>query len=64
VIEASDRGLPHLAQRMEVYTPTAAEREAFREAAQPAVRKVIVERFGAEGEEMLNAFLAAIEATR
>lgn len=64
VIEASDRGLPHLAQRMEVYTPTAAEREAFREAAQPAVRKVIVERFGAEGEEMLDAFLAAIEATR
>ncbi len=61
IIEASDRGLPKLAERMEIYAPSAAEREAFRKAAQPAVRKVIVERFGAEGEAMLDAFLAAIE---
>lgn len=61
IIEASDRGLPHLAKEMEVYTPTPEEKAAFREAAQPAVRKIIVERFGAEGEEMLNAFLAAVE---
>lgn len=60
IIEASDRGLPKLAAKMQVYTPTAAEKEAFRKASQPAVRKLIVEKFGAEGEDMLNAFTAAI----
>jgi len=64
VIEASDRGLPHLLKRMKVYTPTSEEREAFRAASQPAVRDIIVERFGAEGEEMLNTFLGAIEEAR
>ena len=61
IIEASDRGLPALAKNMEVYTPTAEEKSAFREAAQPAVREYIVKTFGAKGEEMLNAFLDAIE---
>ena len=61
IIEASDRGLPALAKNMEVYTPTAEEKAAFREAAQPAVREYIVKTFGAKGEEMLNAFLDAIE---
>lgn len=60
-IEASDRGLPKLAETMEVYTPTAAEKDAFRQASQPEVRKLIVEKFGADGEDMLNAFLAAID---
>lgn len=59
-IEASERGLPHLAKKMEIYTPTAAEKDAFRKATQPAVRKLIVDKFGAEGEGMLNAFTAAI----
>lgn len=61
IIEASDRGLPKLAQGMEVYAPTAEERAAFREAAQPAVKKVIVEKHGAEGEQLLNSFMAAID---
>ncbi len=61
IIEASDRGLPKLAKEMEVYAPTAEERAAFREAAQPAVKKVIVETHGAEGEELLNSFMAAID---
>lgn len=60
-IEASDRGLPYLSKEMEVYTPTAAEKEAFREAAQPAVRKIIIDKFGSEGEAMLDSFLEAIE---
>lgn len=62
IIEASDRGLPALAKSMEVYTPTAEEKAAFRAAAQPAVRQHIVDTFGAKGEEMLDAFLGAIEA--
>ncbi len=61
VIEASDRGLPALAKSMQVYTPTAEEKAAFRKATQPAVREHIVKAFGAKGEEMLNDFLAAID---
>jgi tripartite ATP-independent transporter DctP family solute receptor len=62
VIEASDRGLPALEKRMEVYTPSADERAAFRAASQPVVKQVIAEQFGAEGEAMMNAFLDAIAA--
>lgn len=61
IIEASDRGLPKLAKEMEVYAPTPEERAAFREAAQPAVKKVIIETHGAEGEALLNSFMAAID---
>lgn len=61
VIEASDRGLAALSKNMEVNTLTPAEKEAFKTAAVPAVKKLIVEKFGAEGEEMLNAFLEAVK---
>ena len=61
IIEASDRGLPALAKTMEVYTPTPAEKTAFRKAAQPAVEKIIAEKYGAEGEDMMKSFLAAID---
>jgi TRAP-type transport system periplasmic protein len=61
IIEASDRGLPHLAANMEVHSLTPDEMNAFREAAQPAVMDIISEKYGAEGEEMLAAFLEAIE---
>ena len=46
---------------MEVNTLTTAEKEAFKKAAVPAVKKLIVEKFGAEGEDMLNAFLEAVK---
>lgn len=62
IIEASDRGLPALAKKMEIYSPTPAEKAMFREAAVPAVKSFIVESLGKEGEEMLNAFLKAVEA--
>jgi len=61
VIEASDRGLKALAKTMKVNTLTAAEKEAFKKVAVPAVKKLIIEKFGADGEEMLNAFLDAIK---
>ena len=60
-IEASDRGLSHLAKTMTIYTPTAAEKAAFRKLSQPAVRKVIIDKFGAEGKDMLDSFLGAID---
>ena len=64
VIEASDRGLPKLAQKMEVNVVTPEEQAKFAAAAQPAVRKLIEENLGAEGKDMLDAMLAAIEAAQ
>ncbi len=61
VIEASDRGLAVLMKEMQVNALTAEEKMKFREAAMPAVKKLIVDKFGAEGEEMMKAFLDAIE---
>jgi tripartite ATP-independent transporter DctP family solute receptor len=59
VIEASDRGLEALSKTMEVNTLTPEEKEAFRKAAVPAVKQLIVDKFGAEGEALLNDFLEA-----
>jgi len=61
VIEASDRGLAELSKNLEVNTLTAAEKEEFRRVATPAVKKLIVEKFGAEGEALLNDFLKAVQ---
>lgn len=60
VIEASDRGLPALAKKMEVYALTAEEKAKFREVAVPAVKAYIKEALGPEGEQLMNDFLAAI----
>jgi len=61
VIEASDRGLKELSKTMKVNTLTAAEKEEFKKVAVPAVKKLIIEKFGADGEALLNAFLEAIK---
>ena len=59
IIEASDRGLKELSKNMKVNTLTAAEKAEFKRVATPAVKKLIIEKFGAEGEEMMNAFIKA-----
>lgn len=64
VVEASERGLPKLAQRMEVNVLPPEEQARFAAAAQPAVRQLIAESLGSEGTEMLDAMLAAIEAAK
>lgn len=61
VIEASDRGLPALAKEMEVNALTAEQKATFRDKALPEVKKLIADKFGPEGEKMMNAFLDAIE---
>lgn len=61
VIEASDRGLNELSKNMEVNTLTPEEKEEFRKVSVPAVKELIVEKFGPEGEEMLNSFLEAVK---
>jgi tripartite ATP-independent transporter DctP family solute receptor len=63
IIEASERGLPALAKEMQVNALSADQKVLFRDAALPAVKKLIKSKFGDEGEDMMNAFLEAIEAT-
>ncbi len=64
VIEASEKGLPKLAEKMEINSVPPGELEKFAASTQPAVRKLIVEELGTEGEEMLDAMLSAIEQAR
>ncbi|KGB83002.1 MAG: DctP family TRAP transporter solute-binding subunit [Pseudomonadota bacterium] len=61
VIEASDKGLPALAAKMEVNVVTPEEQAKFAAAAQPAVRTLIEEKYGAEGASMLEAMLTSID---
>lgn len=61
VIEASEKGLPALSAKMKVNSISPEQQQKFADAAQPAVRKLIEERYGAEGSEMLEALLASIE---
>ena len=61
IIEASDRGLPALAAKMQIYTPTKDEIAKFRALAQPAVKEQISKSYGKEGEAMLKEFQTAID---
>jgi tripartite ATP-independent transporter DctP family solute receptor len=61
IIEASDRGLPALAQKMQIYSPTKEEIAKFRSLAQPAVKAQISKSYGKEGEALLAQFLSAID---
>ena len=63
-IEASDRGLPKLAAKMEINALSQEDREAFKAAAQPAVIELIKTAYGEKGEELLNLFLAEVDAAR
>lgn len=60
IIEASERGLPYLSSKMEVNSIPAAEMKKFASVSQPAVQKLITEKFGPEGVAMLEAMQAAI----
>ena len=64
VIEASEKGLPALSDGMEVNAVSPEELKKFAAAAQPAVRKLIDEKLGSEGTDMLDAMLSAIEAAK
>ncbi len=64
VIEASDRGLPTLASKMEVNVVPLSEQVKFAEAARPAVRALIEDQYGAAGVEIQDALLSSIEAEK
>ncbi len=61
VIEASDKGLPRLAKKMKVNALPAVELQKFADASQPAVQKLIADKFGAEGMGMLESMQGAIK---
>jgi len=61
VIEASDKGLPALSKQMQVHALTPEQKATFRDLTMPAVKKIIVEKYGPEGEAMMQAFLEAID---
>jgi tripartite ATP-independent transporter DctP family solute receptor len=62
IIESSDKGLPVIAKRMQVYTPTADEFSQFRTASIAGARKIIADKLGEEGKTWTDKFLKAIEA--
>lgn len=64
VIEASETGLPALAENMEVNVVSGEELAKFAEAAQPAVRALIEEQYGAEGIAMLETMLDSVASAK
>lgn len=62
IIEASDRGLAGLKDKIEVTALTAEDRRAFKDAAQPAVLAHVEAELGAEGVALLSQFQAAVDA--
>ncbi len=64
LIEASEEGLPYLAEEMEVYKPTSEEMQMFKDAAIPASMDFIEEEYGAEGAQFAQDYLDAIEAAQ
>lgn len=64
IVEASDRGLPYLSKKMEVNSLPPSELKAFAEASQPAVKKLIAEKFGDEGTKLLNQLQKAVDTAK
>ena len=62
VIEASNKGLAALSKTMKVNSLTDDQKKAFKDKTVPEVTKIINQKFGAEGTEMMNAFLQAVKA--
>jgi tripartite ATP-independent transporter DctP family solute receptor len=60
-IEASDMGMAALSKEMQVNALTPDQRAKFRDLTMPEVKKIIIEKYGPEGETMMKAFLEAID---
>ncbi len=61
ILESSEKGLPVIAKKMEVYTPTAEQLSQFRDLAISGATKLISEKLGEEGKTWVDKFLNAIE---
>jgi TRAP-type C4-dicarboxylate transport system substrate-binding protein len=60
ILESSEKGLPVIAKKMEVYTPTAGELAQFRDLAISGAKEIISEKLGDEGKMWVDKFLNAI----
>jgi ribosomal protein L16/L10AE len=61
VIDSSDKGLPVLLEKMNVYVPTAAEMKQFRDLAIPAARAFLERTYKSQGKYWVDRFLSAVE---
>ncbi|MCX7774915.1 MAG: DctP family TRAP transporter solute-binding subunit [Rectinemataceae bacterium] len=61
IIDATDKGLPTLAEKMQVYVPTKAELKQFRDAAVPAALEFMTTQYKDEGKKWVEMFFSAIE---
>jgi len=61
VIDSSDKGLPVLLEKMNVYVPTSAELKQFRDLSIPAARDFLEKANKSEGKYWVDRFLSAIE---
>ena len=64
LIVATEKGLPALAEKAEVYTPTADELQEFKALAIPAAKAFFEETLGADGMAWIDKYLAAIDAVQ
>jgi tripartite ATP-independent transporter DctP family solute receptor len=61
IIDSSEKGLPALAEKMQVYVPTRTEMKQFRDSAIPAAKEFMTAQYKKDGEMWVDKFFAAIE---
>ena len=59
IIESSDKGLPVIAKKTEIYTPTSDELAQFKKLAIDGAQKIVAEKLGDEGKAWADKFLKA-----
>ena len=64
IVASTDKGIPFLAKRMEIYQPSAKERETFAAVAVPSMRSFVNDHLGDGGVALQNDFLKAVEDSR
>ncbi len=60
IIDSTDKGLPALAEKMQVYVPTRDEMKQFRDAAIPAAKEFMSTQYKKDGEMWVDKFFDAI----
>ncbi len=61
IIDSSDKGLPTLMAKMNVYVPNSYEMKQFRDLAIPAAREFLEDTYKSQGKYWVDRFLKAIE---
>jgi TRAP-type transport system periplasmic protein len=64
IVASTDKGIPFLAKHMEIYQPSAKEKETFAAVTIPAMRAFIRDNLGETGISLQNDFLKAIEDSK